>query len=431
MKKTLKKIYHAIKHKFRLTQAIRNWQQAKLELVSNQVKRSMTEASSASAKKVLIYPSDLSTIIGALGDDAMISASLDQLKKTHPDLEVYMLCKPTSKDVVESLGYKSVAFPSLDLDAHPMFFKSLYESLSIDYLVVLGADIMDGYYGLTHPASALIAADLAAANGIKPIVLGFSFNKAPNKDLANFYKRLDQRLILNVRDDISLGRIRDFTTANSELVADVAFCLIPTTVPPDVKKWIEEQKNNGNQIVGFNVHPMLLKSASEENIQNIVESAVYSIKNLSENLKVSFLLLPHDYRGKNGDAICLEPIYERLKNDSKINAFFLEGKHRASVLKAIAGMLDGVVTGRMHLAIASLGMETPTMCITYQDKFEGLYRHFSLPNKLLLSPQTMMDKDTFTKELTDFVSELSTLKSIVSSKAPTVRSLSEKNFINL
>lgn len=430
MKKLLKKIYHATKHKFKLRLTIRNWQRVKDEL-SNQAKKSIKESNDSSVKKILIYPSDLSTIIGALGDDAMISASLDQIKKTHPNLEVYMLCKPTSIEVVESLGYKSVAFPNMELDAHPMFFKELYESIPIDYLVVLGADIMDGYYGLTHPASALIAADLAVANGTKPIVLGFSFNKAPNKDLANFYKRVDLKLLLNVRDDISLGRMRDFTNANSQLVADVAFCLIPSTVPPNAKKWIEEQRNNGNQVVGFNVHPMLLKSATEENIQNIVQSAAYSIENLSKDLKVSFLLLPHDYRGKNGDSICLEPIYERIKNDSQVNVFFLEGKHRASVLKAIASMLDGVVTGRMHLAIASLGMETPTMCITYQDKFEGLYRHFSLPSKLLLSPQTMMNKETFTKELRDFVRELPALRALVSSKSQSVRALSEKNFLNL
>lgn len=430
MKSSLKKIYHAIRYKFRLMQAIRNWQNAKSELQIFHAKQS-SNISEASSKKVLIYPSDLSTIIGALGDDAMISASLDQLKKVHQNLEVYMLCKSTSASVVESLGYKPVVFPNVDLDAHPEYFKSLFENQSIDYLVVLGADIMDGYYGLTHPASTLIAADLAIACGIKPIVLGFSFNKTPNKDLAGFYKRVDRKLTLNVRDDISLKRIRDFTNANSELVADVAFCLIPTTVPPDVKEWVDVQKSNGHQIIGFNLHPMLLKDASEENIQIIVQSAVHSIKSLSKSLKVSFLLLPHDYRGKNGDSICLDPIYELIKNDSNVNAFILQGKHRASVLKAIAGMLDGVLTGRMHLAIASLGMKTPTMCITYQDKFEGLYRHFSLPNKLLLSPQTMMDKDTFTKELRDFVSELPALKSTVSSKAPAVRALSEKNFLNL
>lgn len=431
MKKILKKIYHAVKQKLILIKTKRNWVNVKSELQRSNSNKAFKTKSKTATHKVLIYPSDLSTIIGALGDDAMITASLDQLKKSHDSLEVYMLCKSTAASVVESLGYQPIVFPNINLESHPDFFKNLYENEGFEYLIVLGADIMDGYYGITHPASALIAADLAVTSNIKPVILGFSFNKEPNEELAEFYNLLDRKITLNVRDDISLERIRHFSDANSILVADVAFCLTPTVVPSDIKFWIDAQKNNGNQIIGFNLHPMLLKNASKENINIIVQSAVHSIKKISKSSKVSFLLLPHDYRGNNGDSICLEPIYEQIIKDSNVNAYLLLGKHRASVLKAISGLLDGVVTGRMHLAIASLGMQTPTMCITYQDKFEGLFRHFSLPSKLLLAPQNMMNKDTFANELADFIGELSNLKTKVVAQSPHVKALSENNFSNI
>jgi polysaccharide pyruvyl transferase WcaK-like protein len=431
MKKLLKKIYRSAKHKLALKLTIRNWKNAKAELETKLLKKPTLLGNHSSPKKVLIYSADIRTVIGSLGDQAMICATIDQLHKQHRSSEIYMLCKPESAGIVEEFGYKPVPFPDMELHEHPQFFKDLYERLGFDYFVVLGADIMDGYYSLNHPASALMASDLAVSAGIKSVILGFSFNKTPDKDLVDFYNRIDKRLILNVRESISLERVSNFATANFELVADAAFCLNPTPVPDEVVTWVKVQKKNGNQILGFNLHPMLLKDASDESIQNIIQSAVHSIKFLAKTTKVSFLLLPHDYRGKNGDAVCLEPIYELIKNDANVNAFFLEGVHRASALKGIAGLLDGVVTGRMHLAIASLGMDVPTMCITYQDKFEGLYRHFSLPSKLLLSPQTMMNKATFSKELSDFVTDLPTLKKLVSSKTPYVKALSEKNFVNL
>lgn len=430
MKKLLGRIYYSVKHKFKLKLAVHNWQQIKGKLETVQVEKS-TALSNSPIKKVLIYPSDLNTIIGALGDDAMISASLDQLRKVHAELEVFVLCKSTSENIVKSFGYTPISLPNIDLDRHPRYFRELYDNLSIDYLVILGADIMDGYYGVMHPASALIAADLAVSYGVKPVFLGFSFNKTPNQELSSFYKRIDQRLILNIRDNISLERIRNFTKANSVLVADAAFCLVPSSIPASVKNWIEEQKSNEKLIIGFNVHPMLFKNASKEQIQKIISSAITAIEGLSKSFHVSFILLPHDYRGHHGDSVCLEPIFHALKEDSNLNVYFLEGKFRASDLKAIVGALDGVVTGRMHLAIASLGMGTPTLCITYQDKFEGLYRHFSLPNNLLLPPEMMINPDNFTSELTGFIENLTSFKKMVRSKKPDVVALSEKSFNNL
>ena len=51
-------------------------------------------------------------------------------------------------------------------------------------------------------------------------------------------------------------------------------------------------------------------------------------------------------------------------------------------LKHLAGMVDLVLTGRMHLAIAALGMGTPPLCVAYMDKFEGLFHLFNIASRL-------------------------------------------------
>ncbi|AFK52117.1 hypothetical protein TMO_0278 [Tistrella mobilis KA081020-065] len=105
--------------------------------------------------------------------------------------------------------------------------------------------------------------------------------------------------------------------------------------------------------------------------------------------------------------------------------------HLAADLKGLAGILDGIVTGRMHLAIGSLGQGTPTVSVTYQDKFEGLYRHFGLPDWMLLSPQRYLTPGSFEAALTRFVDEIDQVTAIVESRAGAVKDLSRDNFSSI
>jgi polysaccharide pyruvyl transferase WcaK-like protein len=57
-------------------------------------------------------------------------------------------------------------------------------------------------------------------------------------------------------------------------------------------------------------------------------------------------------------------------------------------IKALSGQVDLVLTGRMHLAIAALGMGTPAFCTVYQGKFEGLMQMFELEG-MTITPSRM------------------------------------------
>src|SRR5574344_391976 len=63
----------------------------------------------------------------------------------------------------------------------------------------------------------------------------------------------------------------------------------------------------------------------------------------------------------------------------------------APELKALCGHLDCLFTSRMHLAIAALGRGKPVAAFAYQGKFTGLFRHFDLPEDLIL-PSTAVDR---------------------------------------
>src|SRR5690606_33590151 len=127
-------------------------------------------------------------------------------------------------------------------------------------------------------------------------------------------------------------------------------------------------------------------------------------------------------------AAVLRPIHDRLPDAVKARTFYLEGTHGAAVLKAVAGAMDGVVAGRMHLAVASLGRGVPVLALTYQGKFDGLFRLAGLPEWLLLSPDQAFVEARLSEVLARFVSELPALKASVGAHLPDLKAASALNY---
>lgn len=378
-------------------------------------------------RRILVVPPDPGTLMGALGDDAMITSTLEMAREYNPDVEIDALTStPMATELARSLGLRPVQIwesPNL-LDQ----FVALLKERHFDAVVAMGADIMDGYHDYFSSLKVIALMDTAARAGIPSTVLGFSFNAQPNPRLAPHLACVNRAVRFCLRDEISYNRFVNFTKATAELVADSAFVLRPQEADPAIMGWIAGRRALGDLVIGVNVHPMLFSRATEEQVRGIVARCVEAIEDCSRARKISWLLLPHDYRGELGDGVCLEPAYEQLSPVLEASVHYLEGRHRAAQLKTIAGALDGVVTGRMHLAIATLGMGVPTQCVTYQDKFEGLYRHADLPDWLLLAPTDYLREDVFKERLSRFIDQLDELRQVVMGKKQRLLDLSRQNF---
>jgi polysaccharide pyruvyl transferase WcaK-like protein len=382
--------------------------------------------------RLLIFPSDPSAIIGAVGDDAMISATVSQFKAQNPSLRVDVLCRAGEGErAVRELGFAPVLLPdSTDFVAEMdvLLRKGGYEAL-----VILGADVLDGYYNAEYSRKLIAAADLAARAGLQSLVLGFSFNEEAAPELADCFARLAPEVAVNVRDEISLARLTRFAPVAARLVADSAFTLQPGEVDPGVAAWIAARRAEGRRIIGVNLHPMLIRAASAEQIDGLVRVAADAIMAANRTAPIAWLLVPHDYRDASGDgdSICLRPLHGRLEAVAGLECLYVEGRHRAAALKALAGQLDGVITGRMHLAIASLGMGVPTLCLSYQSKFEGLYRHFDLPHDFLLPPSAFQSEGALRQALEHFLATLPGLTAKVAGERDKVLALARDNFAPL
>lgn len=388
-------------------------------------------AYSGSPKRLIIIPSDPWTLTGAKGDEAMIQSVVSQLRAAEPMLTVGIVtATKKASEAATQLGFQPVEI----WDSGFIATLDAIDAFNPDALAVLGADCMDGYYN-PHTTLRLIAtADIAARKGVRSTLLGFSFNEHPNAYLRSAFNRVTPKLAINVRDNISLGRFNRFCKAQATLVTDSAFMLEPDTTSINVEEasaWIQTRRKQGDAVIGFNIHPMLLKDRTDSALATINCSAISALRQFMTEKAVSIVLISHDYRGQDGDDTCLHLVYSALKEQFSEQLRYTTTQLTAAELKGIAGMLDGVVTGRMHLAIASLGMGVPVAALTYQDKFQGLMDHFGFPHSLLLPPTQLKQSTHLHQLLTDFCNSLDDLKDLTRQALPKVRIASQENISRL
>lgn len=385
------------------------------------------------AQRLLILPGDPGTLTGARGDEAMMQGVVHALRRNCASLQVGVVTASASASTAASaMGFQPLqAWEPYSFEAA---LKAARE-FQPDAAVAVGADIMDGYYGLSTPTVLLALADLLTLRGVRTSVLGFSFNAKPNRWLRPAFDRVGKDVTVNVRDPISFERFKRFSSAPAQLVADAAFLMRPNTEAEGVSavsQWVRERKAAGDLVLGFNLHPMLIKNATHEQLNHMVEAAASALTNVSAQRAVSWLLLPHDYRGALGDEACLRPLHAKLaqlSSDGRVHRVI--GERTAAELKAIAGLADGVLTGRMHLAIASLGMGVPVLGFSYQDKFEGLLRHFDLSKSLLLTAEQLADPPYLEAAIRRFIDDLDPLRANVAAHLPAVMAASERNLTGL
>lgn len=259
-----------------------------------------------------------------------------------------------------------------------------------DAFALLGADVLDGYYSVQESRQRLALVDMANRLGLATTILGFSFNDRSHHDVLADLTDLATRVPLHVRDPVSLRRLADHGIQNAALVADVAFLLPPagpSFATEGTEVWIRSQKLGGRTVLIFNLSPQVLSEAGPAREQ-VLDELSEMLAMLISTCGLSVLWLSHDLRNgrREGDSdVAIAMVLARLvskKLTGEAHQRLFVGSD-VSEVKRLAGMVDLVVTGRMHLAIAALGMSIPTIGISYQDKFEGLWEHFGVTGRYI------------------------------------------------
>lgn len=247
-----------------------------------------------------------------------------------------------------------------------------------DILVSIGADVLDGEYGMHLSFPKLQLAKEAIRRGLKTSVVSFSFRHNPR--CFETLKWIGESGLLCVRDKYSWENLRGI--ANRELVADAAFLLEPGELDEETLSWLD----SGPRPVGIN----LVWHRTPLSLDAWVTDCV-TVLERCENKR--FVLIVHDRRGH--DHKSLTALQSRLRGELR----FVQCPS-GRFAKALCGRLDWLLTSRMHLGIAALGMGTPVVCVKYypyKDKFNGLLAHFDLedycvPSSCILELGPIIDR---------------------------------------
>ncbi|HMN96300.1 MAG TPA: polysaccharide pyruvyl transferase family protein [Phycisphaerales bacterium] len=294
---------------------------------------------------------------------------------------------------------------------------------------VIGADCLDGTYSVRTSLILIDTADLAARCGRETTIVGSSYKPDPDPQTVRALGQLSRRVRLCARDELSFERMR-VTGAAPRLVADVAFLLEPDERASEVAaalRWGSAVRGAGGRVLGVNVNHQVLKSGDRQGLAAMMDGYSQAIERLLvDDSGLHVLFLPHDYRTEISDLALARTLRDRLAAKWGDRLRLDETPRSAAETKALAGAVDVVLTGRMHLAIAAMGLGIPPACVTYQGKFEGLFRHFGITSATL-DPGEARDPERLAQLCRDCLDERAERAAAIAAALPAVRARSLEN----
>lgn len=403
-----------------------SWLLARIVAIARSSRRVMPD-------KLLIIPGDAQTLIGSRGDEAMLVAASRVARAKKSVKEYLVACEFSAAERnAACLGMRAISvWGRLSM---PFRFLRTIKLERPGTALIMGADMMDGYYSPITSLRMVIAADLLARSGARTSFLGFSWNEDPAPIMRIAFRFLHRSVRVNLRDDISLQRFMNFTSMPAKLVADTAFLLEPAELSgqdSEIAGWVGEQRNAGRRCIAVNFHPMLFtKERVNQDLPRLIEkfSSLINSYARASGESLSWLLMPHDDREEAGDMRAMAALYACLSEEARATALLVNVPPRADSIKKILSNVDGVVTGRMHMAIAALGSGVPVMALAYQGKFAGLMQHFDQPTWLVRDPASVLVDSALTDSVQRFLDELPRLTTQVRKYLPGVKAAAMATF---
>ncbi|MGA9165108.1 MAG: polysaccharide pyruvyl transferase family protein [Thiobacillus sp.] len=336
------------------------------------------------ATRFAIIPGDASDPSGSLGDMAMLSGLMQSLRARNPASTFTIIGERSHSIAVPGVGAIPVV-PAWTGRSGTIAFDRLIRQHHA--LFVMGADILDGKYGAALVQRIVAYCNHSVQLGIPATTLGFSFNLNPRRAAIHALSRLHPKVKVNVRDQPSLDRFIRIVGIPATLCADSAFLMTPATeAEAEAEAWIAAMRHAGRTPAGINLNAHALAPAiAQVGMDTLIAHIARQLKQAGEQNRLAYMLIPHDFKSQSGDMAMLHALEKKLRHDGFTHVRYTP-INRPDTIKRVVGLLDLVITGRMHLAIASLGSGTPILSITYQDKFEGLHQLFGLSLEHTITP---------------------------------------------
>lgn len=361
--------------------------------------------------------------VGSVGDQAMLEVMREQLtlRKIKPTF-VYMAgwrASPLRADA-------PVIILKDARNLSPQFCRVIAKSGS---MVAIGADVIDGAYGPSLPAQWIGKLSRARQAGVRVGIINFSFSPAAKPQVCELL-RTAEGFTFTPRDPVSLKRFAQATGQSATQSADLAFLLTPELRAPSARqanRWLVARKAAGDTILFVNLSGHTLSRMDGDGVA-VMEDVLRQW--LRASPARSIFLVPHDFRpAPVGDVEVLERLCSPLAAEFPDRVAMIHPPFDAWDVKALCGQADLAITGRMHLAIACLGMGVPVVSVVYVGKFEGVMQHIGLAAEdLLIEPAEALEIDQVLAKIEKVSADQSRLRAIIEARLESVKAMSARNF---
>jgi colanic acid/amylovoran biosynthesis protein len=382
-----------------------------------------------SQRRILLVPPDPLLLTASRGDEAMLKCVLRHYGERFEGAYFGIVTASRRGDEC-----------ALALGVQPIL--ALYDGMTLSDsfhiavnarptdVVLVGADVLDGSYDPVFSTRLIALTDLLGRAGASAVVMGFSVSKHPHPKIGKVFEACNSVQRFNLRDPVSIGRFRTMCDAPAKLVADVAFLLeaVQGRRSAITRAWIDEQKAAGRVVLGVNIHPTLFEPTERHKSSKLVARLASALARAIDTFDASIVLVEHDFRDASSDRHCLDPLHRALREQHAARVHRPQEPLDAAELKGLAAMVDGILTGRMHLAIAALGVGTPIFGIDYKDKMEGLFQLFEIDAAMRTNAHEIIGSDCGEQKLLLFVQNLRPERERLRARHPGVREMALANF---
>ena len=237
--------------------------------------RRIAPAAPQTQKSLVIIPCAPDSVIGSRGDEAMIVASIQNFRRSAgTEAPVTIICS----DSFSNPGWSwlqqryNVSLSKIWNGPYPVG-KVVDEVVKLQpsEIYILGADCMDGHYSPYISFELLALYTILRKKQYRISLLGFSYNNHPHRLLNRLFRKIGKDVPFNLRDSISLEHFRQHTRLpNTRLVADAAFMLVPDSKSEAASRYKTKidalRKNGATVVLAFNLHPMLRKEQTQQEL---------------------------------------------------------------------------------------------------------------------------------------------------------------------
>lgn len=364
----------------------------------------------------------------------MVHGAVEGIRSRFPEARIDLLSIYSGErwHRIPGIGKVIVASP---LACTKRQWEARFRRIVADYdcFALLGADVLDGHYSVDESLARLSLLRLADAFGLETRVLGFSMNEHPAEAACAAFREIGAFAPLFVRDPLSMSRLEGHGVPGLVPAADVAFLMRPDSTSPSSRRpraWIEEQRAAGRPVIAIGLSSHVLAEAMRSGKADLLQNCISLIKALERSHHASVLILPHDLRpgpaGLDDDVAIACRISAMLEAGANPVPHYLHVTCNAPEVKGLVGLVDFAVTGRMHLAIAALGMEVPVVALAYQGKFDGMMQRFDL-GQMVFDPHTF-DLDAMYACCVRLLEDAVAVKAALRQGLPEVMALAHVNF---